>query len=63
MAKIGHAAKPIAFTKWSFQVKNSKCEKGAEKESYEQIRVVVGNKPLQKHLIFEKLEHLENGEN
>ena len=54
MAKIGHAAKPIAFTEWSFQAKNSKCEKGAEKERYEQIRAVVCNKSLQKHLIFEK---------
>ena len=43
MAKIGHDAKPIAFAKWSFQVKNSKCEKGAEKEWYEDIRVVVCN--------------------
>ena len=62
MAKIGHDAKPRAFAKWSFQVKNLKCEKGAEKEWYEHIRVVVCNKPLQKTRNIRKKEHFDIGQ-
>ena len=64
MAKIGHNAKARAFAKWSVWVKNKKCQKGAKNGcATSDIRVVVWKKPLQKHLILEKGEYFENGQN
>ena len=52
--KIGHLAKAIAhaktiaFAKWSVWVKNQKCKKTGEKPFYENIRVVLCKKVLEK---------------
>ena len=58
MAKIGRHAKAIAFAKWTVWVENKKCQK-----SNEQIRIVVCKNRFKEHLIFEKWEHSENGQN
>ena len=39
-----------------------KLHKTCEKRLYKQSRVVLCKKPLQKHLMFEKWEHSENGQ-
>ena len=63
MAKIGHDADAIAFAKWSVWVKNLKCQKGAKNDSTTTLKMSCGKNCPEKHLLFEKWEHFENGQN
>ena len=40
MAKIGQEARVIAFAKWSFRIKNEKCEKGAKNDCTSKIELL-----------------------
>ena len=63
MAKIGHHAKTIAFAKWSVWIKNWKCLKGAGNDCSTILELLCAKNRSKKHLILEKWEHFESGQN
>ena len=63
MAQIGHDICSIAHAKWSVWVKNLKCQKGATSDWATTLNLLCAKNRSKKHLIFEKWQHFENGQN
>ena len=63
MASIGHDAWAIAHAKCSVWVKNKKCQKGENNDCLTSLKMLSAKNRPQKHLILEKREQFENGQN
>ena len=61
MAKSGHNVRAIAHANFS-QGQKIKYPKTCEKRLYKHIRAVLSKSGSKKQLIFEKLQHFENGQ-
>ena len=62
MAKNGHNAKLIAHANYSVWVKKLNCLKHAKNVSTNTLQLLYAKNGSKKKLLFEKLEHLENGQ-
>ena len=63
MAKIGDDVWAIVHAKWSVWVKNQKCEEGEKNDLRRHLSCSVQKNPSKKHLLLEKWQHFENGQN
>ena len=62
IAKNGHNAKAIAHAKYSLWVKKKNGLKHAKSVSTNTVKLFYAKNGSKKQLIFEKLEHFENGQ-
>ena len=52
----------IAQANWSVWVKNQKCQKSAKNDCKTSLELLCAKNRVKKDLIFEKREHIENGQ-
>ena len=63
MAKIGHYAKAIGFAKGDEFCSKIKIENHAKKDTGTSLELLCAKNGFKKHLIFEKWQVFENGQN